>query len=821
MKRREFLKYSGMGLAAVPSLGATREVSLELSKNDGPPPPPVEWAISELKKTVTVREGAPFRIVIQGWGERPVRVPGQPRESFSIRPESNGITVIGNGTRAVVYAITDLAQHGAQIAEAIHESPANPVRSVTRCLVSDVEDKPWYNDRAMWPEYLGMVAKNRFNRFSLAFGIGYDFARDIRDCYFHFPYPFLMDVKGYNVRAKGLSDAERDHNFEMLKFIAKETVRKGLDFQLAIWTHAFTWANSPNANYTIEGLTPEKHAAYCRDALARILAEVPEISGLTFRVHGESGVAEGSYDFWKTLFGAAVECGRKVGIDMHAKGMDQKMIDTALSTGLPITISPKFMAEHMGLPYQQAGIREQEMPTQREGFFALSEGERRFMRYSYGDLFDEKRKYDVVFRIWPGTQHLLLWGDPEFAASYGKAFQFCGAKGVEWCEPLAFKGKKGGGGSGHRCAYKDASLNPKWDWQKFEYSYMLFGRGLYNLASVPKAVSPAEVSLAHVSRILPLITSAHGPSAANNNYWPEMYYNESIVDPRAKHPYSDSPQPRRFGTVSPFDPEMFARVDDYAASLLDGKPSLKYTPLEVAAWLDSLASHDKPERTPRIWAEDIAIQAGIGRFFAAKFRTGVLWAIYEKTADRAALEESLKQYRAARSAWATFAERAKAVYLPDIPFGFEYQQRGHWIDRLVQIDEDIAKMEQKLADAKPNGSAAKYISAVLSPAPRPKWNCAHRPPERFQPGAEITVSLTVEGKQPANAMLHYRHVNQVERFVTAPMAGTPLRATIPATYTNSQYPLQYYFSIESASMYPGIGPNLAGQPYFVVENRSA
>jgi len=802
------LKWSGLGLAGVPALGAGREVSLEVAKDPVTQSAPVQWAIAELKKVVTVREGAPMRVTL-------VRAP-LATEAYRMAPVSGGLRVEAGDVRGMVYALNELAQRGAQVSGPMNESPANPVRSVTRCFVSDVEDKPWYNDRAMWPEYLGMLAKNRFNRFSLAFGIGYDFARDIRDCYFHFPYPFLMDVKGYSVRAKGLPDDERDHNFEMLKYIAKETVKKGLDFQLAIWTHAFTWANSPNANYIIEGLTPEKQAAYCHDGLARILAEVPEISGLTFRVHGESGVAEGSYDFWKTLFGAAKDCGRKVGIDMHAKGMDGKMIDTALSTGLPITISPKFMAEHMGLPYQQAGIRELEMPTQREGFFALSEGERRFMRYSYGDLFDEKRKYDVVFRIWPGTQHLLLWGDPEFSAAYGKAFQFCGAKGVEWCEPLAFKGKKGGGGSGHRCAYKDDSLNPKWDWQKFEYSYMLFGRGLYNPASVPKAVSPPELSLSHASRIPPLITSSHGASAANNNYWPEIYYNMSIVDPRAKHPYSDSPQPRRFGTVSPFDPEMFARIDDYAADLVAGKPSLKYSPLEVAGWLEELAAKAVPEGAPRVWAEDIRIQAGIGRFFAAKFRSGVLWAIYEKTSDRAALEESLKQYKAARSAWAAFAERAKSVYLPDIPFGYEYQQRGHWADRLVQIDEDIVKMEQRLADAKPNGSAAKAIAAVLTPVSRPQWKCSHTPPGRFQPGSAVMVTLAVEGKAPASAMLHYRHVNQVERFVTVPMTGAPLRGTIPAEFTKSPYPLMYYFSLEGSSMFPGVGANLTQQPYYVL-----
>src|SRR5689334_358962 len=814
MDRRDFLKWSGLGLAGVPAWGAGRAVALEVSKDAVAQSAPVQWAIEELKKVVTVRADAPQKIGIMGVPEAAGLGVG---ESFGIIPGGNRLVVRGTDARGLVYGIAELARNAAQenfgVREPVIERPSNRVRSVTRCFVSDVEDKPWYNDREMWPEYLGMLVKNRFNRFALAFGIGYDFARDIRDCYFHFPYPFLMDVKGYSVRANPLPDEERDSNFAMLKYIAKETVKKGLDFQLAIWTHAYQWENSPKANYIIEGLTPEKHAAYCRDALARILAEVPEISGLTFRVHGESGVAEGSYDFWKTLFGAAKDSGRKIGIDMHAKGMDGKMIDTALSTGLPISISPKFMAEHMGLPYQQAGIRDLEMPTKREGFFALSEGERRFMRYSYGDLFDEKRKYDVVFRIWPGTQHLLLWGDPEFAAAYGKAFQFCGAKGVEWCEPLSFKGKKGGGLPGGRCAYLDASLAPIWDWQKFEYSYQLFGRGLYNPASVPKATTPPEIALANASRILPLITSSHGASAANNNYWPEMYYNMSIVDAKAKHPYGDSPAPKRFGTVSPFDPEMFARIDDHADDLVAGRVGLKYSPVEVAGWLDDLAAKAKPDGAPRRWAEDIAIQAGIGRFFAAKFRSGVLWRIFEKTGDRAALEESLKQYRAARAAWAAFAERAKSVYRPDIPFGYDYQLRGHWADRLVQIDEDIARMQSKLEGSEANGTAAKAIAAVLKPEARKKWRCEHGAPSTFRAGEALEVSLAVEGAK--DVKLHYRHVNQVERFVAAPMAGSPWKATIPAEFTKSPWPLQYYFAVDGV-MYPGVGANLAQQPYFVV-----
>src|SRR5207248_10081289 len=131
----------------------------------------------------------------------------------------------------------------------------------------------------------------------------------------------------------------------------------------------------------------------------------------TFRIHGESGVAEGSYDFWKTVFDGVAQCGRAVEIDMHAKGIDQPMIDMALATGMPVKVSPKSWAEHMGLPYHQAAIRPTEMPKaggREDGFFSRSSGSRSFLRYGYGDLLSEDRRYDVLHRMWPGTQRLLL-----------------------------------------------------------------------------------------------------------------------------------------------------------------------------------------------------------------------------------------------------------------------------------------------------------------------------------------------------------------------------------------------------------------------------
>ncbi len=275
----------------------------------------------------------------------------------------------------------------------------------------------------------------------------------------------------------------------MLRFISDEAARRGLHFQLGLWTHAYQWTDSPERQLHDRGLTPQTHAAYCRAALETLLRACPAISGVTFRIHGESGVAEGSYEFWKTVFEGVTRCGRPVEIDMHAKGMDQAMIDLAVATGMPVNISPKYWAEHMGLPYHQAAIRPVELPRpdrKDQGFFSRSSGSRSFLRYGYGDLLAENRPYGVLHRMWPGTQRLLLWGDPASAAAYGRASSFCGSSGVELFEPLSFKGRKGSGLPGGRDAYADASLRPARDYEKYLYGYRLWGRLLYNPDAQPE-----------------------------------------------------------------------------------------------------------------------------------------------------------------------------------------------------------------------------------------------------------------------------------------------------------------------------------------------
>jgi hypothetical protein len=769
------------------------------------------------------------------------------------------LSVAGADPRGLSYGLLELADRvqnssdpaGAlALSRAAVEQPANRVRGVARLFTSDVEDKPWFNDREMWPRYFTMLAAQRFNRFQLAFGIGYDFLTNVTDAYFLFAYPFLLSVPGYRVRVPQLPDAERDANLAMLRYIAELAVARGLHFQLGLWMHGYRWIDSPSPNYTIEGLSRETHGPYCRDAVRALLQACPAIGGITFRIHGESGVEEGSYDFWKTVFEGVATCGRRVEIDMHAKGMTPEMLQIGLATGMPLRVSPKYWAEHMGMPYMQAAIREQERPRadQRAAdLMKFSAGSRSFLRYSYGDLLREDRRWSVMTRVWPGTQRLLLWGDPLTAAAHAEAFRFCGADGVEICEPLSFKGRRGSGIAGSRCGYTDASLEPKWDWQKYACFYRLWGRLTYNPHAEPDswrrflrarfgpAAPAAGAALANAARILPIVTTAYCPSAANNNYWPEMYTNQSLADAAHYTPYSDTPPPRVFGNASPLDPQLFSSMNEFAGELLSGERTGKYSPVEVAQWLEDYAAAaadnlrqaethaagaDRPEF--RRAAIDVEIQAGLGRFFGAKFRAGVLFAIYERTGDRAALDQAVSLYRQARAAWAAFAGKAKNVYVADITVGEHPWLRGHWLDRLPAIDADIERIARQPVGSGqpvPEERIRKAVEETLGRPRRVRIACWHDPPARFRPAQPLLLDLALSG--PATARLLYRHVNQAERYQALDLMarGSVYRATIPADYTDSPYPLQYYFEVRRAGavdLYPGFAPELNNQPYYVV-----
>jgi len=842
--------------------------------------PPIVWAMGQLQEALQQKGIATdirYNLAsIHEPGERIIVTPGEsglartlsnhrgielPTSAESLALISGHIQnesvlmITGADMRGLVYGILELADRVTYCETPIAmlrgidvsvEQPVNSIRSITRLFVSEIEDKSWFYDKTFWESYLSMLMTQRFNRFSLTLGLGYDSPKEVLDSYFIFAYPYLVTVPGYPVMVRRLPEGEREKNLAMLQFISQEASRRGLHFQLGLWGHAYECVNSPDVNYIIEGLTKDTHADYCRNAVRTLLQACPDIDGITFRAHYESGIPDGSKSFWETVFQGVAECGRRVEIDLHAKGISYGQIEMALNTGMPVRVTPKLTAEHMGLPAHQAAMREMErVPSPNS-----TNPRNSIARYGYSDFLSEKREYGVYYRIWPGKQKILLWGDPSLAGGYGRYAGFSGSLGMEVSEPLCFKGRQGSGVSPERRIYADDSLIPDGgNWRKYLYTYRIWGRHLYNPDTDPEsyrrylrtefgtAALHVEKALAHASRVLPLITSSHLPAGSAMTYWPEMYTNMPITRSGLYHPYGDTPKPKVFGRVSPLDPAMFSPANEFVDDLIQGRPHARYSPVDVAGWLEgfatvsteqlSLAQQNVSDPTDPSFRRvfiDVSVQNGLGMFFAQKLRAAVAFTLYEEKGDLDCLRDAVYFYRAARSAWAGIIQQTENVYVDELGFGHSPHIRGHWKDRLPAIDQDLNYMEQLLREkigesaafpTEPSESASGWLD------PRPILpSCEHTIPVGFDPGQPLDLLLSSRSPRIHSVRLHYRHVNQVEAYQIETMsekAGV-WRYTLPGDFTDSDYPLMYFFELLDdrghAWFYPGFEQDLANQPYY-------
>jgi hypothetical protein len=201
--------------------------------------------------------------------------------------------------------------------------------------------------------------------------------------------------------------------------------------------------------------------------------------------------------------------------------------------------------------------------------------------------------------------------------------------------------------------------------------------------------------------------------------------------------------------------------------------------------------------------------------------------LYEKSKDRRPLEESLVLYKNSRAIWAELSRLTDGVYMKDITVGEQLYQRGHWLDRLPAMDKDIAIVERLTTQAttSSNPQLTRAIEAVRIKPIRLLKNVQHTPARSFRAGQPLMLSLQTE--TAASVALHYRHVNQAERYTAARMINRRgiYRLVIPSSYTDTKYPLQYYFQIHPKDgdtyLYPGFDDLHQQSPYFIVRNKAA
>ena len=786
------------------------------------------------------------------------------KESFLINPikkDFSKVIIYGYDTRGLIYAITEIADrienrtekklNLKKIFKKTSESPKTKIRSISKCFVSDIEDLKWFYNKTMWEEYLDMLISNRFNRFTFTLGMQYNYPYGnefIKDVYFYLAYPFLVKPQGYEVYAEGINKQHRDKNLKMLKFISDEASKRGLDFQLAIWTQRYDFNNVPNANYQIKNI-PKNYAEYCSDSLLNILKSCPSISGITLRVHVECGIPERDYKFWEIYFNAIKKLRRNINLDLHAKGIDNKLINLALNVTQDVTVSPKYIAEHMGLPYHQTSIRKQEMPPKIkvDKKWIFSEGERKFLRYSYGDLLTNKRKYGILFRIWPGTQRVLIWGDPDLARGYGKHSSFCNSLGVELCEPLSFKGRMGAGIKNGRFNYSKKKLRTKYDWQKYIYTYKVWGRCVYNYETdddnygryfrkkFGKASGDLIHSLSYSSKILPFFTLVHGVSASNNSYWPEIYENMSTVDKAPNLPYSyDLHKPSRFGMATSQDPQLIMSPFDFATCIYKNNIIKKYSPITMSNWLKeySLKSNKfllkavKKNRNLntqefRRLEIDIKILSSIGIFFSYKIRSSCYWELYIKSKNQYIGKSALKYYNMAYNAWYAASNISRKYYFKDLTYGPQSWLRGRWDDRLPAIKADIIKMKNILKNNKSKKFVFKNFDKIKNWKNNQQFKIQHK--INIKNNGNIEIYLDYKKRDRKKLYVNFRSVNQSYKWKKSILIlkNNKYFGKILKKNFSSEFPIQYYFELidNNISLFcPGINKNLSNQPYYIINN---
>ena len=141
-----------------------------------------------------------------------------------------------------------------------------------------------------------------------------------------------------------------------------------------------------------------------------------------------------------------------------------------------------------------------------------------------------------------------------------------------------------------------------------------------------------------------------------------------------------------------------------------------------------------------------------------------------------------------------------------------------------------SKMQTPPTSPESSHNVEQAILAAAGSPKRPSFRCVHTPPASFHPGQPLSLSLLIPGEAahdaPSAVHLYYRHVDQAERWLSVAMqrGHDAYSAAIPGSYTDSAFPLQYYFVLQrgadAAWLYPAFNATLSNQPYYAIWKRS-
>ncbi len=557
----------------------------------------------------------------------------------------------------------------------VQESPLVPVRSMAVLLHSRDCEKDWYYSKEYWEEYFAMLAADRWNAFNLIFSHQTPYLSPL--------YAFHVKVEEHpEVKAKGLTEAERLRNLETLRYISSLARKRGLEFTLGIWQQiAWEGKNQGSRQESmVTGLTRKNMHSYTYHALLNLLRECPDIQTVQLRINHESGIDyDEQTEFYRSaVFQAIKDCGRPVKLEARNVGLLRETLQAALDMGLPTRVSHKYWGEHMVFPHHPTRI---------------------MWTYSYGDWLKYPQKYENLYQVWSlGSHRLLLWGDPEYVRRFAPTTLFQDASGFEICAPLSQKGY--GNPPGAWRIFRDKEREHfRWEYERYWSTYLLFGRLTYNPSESDeiwtrelrvrfgKEAAPAAAGAYRAaSRVLPLIMGTATPDY-NMYTWAEKDSGGLI---------------NFYLHYGSYDPYRIASFDEFIRDVAAGRTTGKDSPEDMAVHLESEAAeierHLKDadgtgiQGDKEYWAthKDFEILMGMARFFAQKIRATYQLGFFYETGDLSLLEQAIDHAENALDIWKKLAATAEEIYSPNLIMG--PGSYGHWKDNIVFVENDLQQL---------------------------------------------------------------------------------------------------------------------------------
>jgi hypothetical protein len=606
------------------------------------------------------------------------------------RKDANQLIVAGYDDVGLMYAlleIADMVEHSptpktwfANVTE-ISESPKNSMRRMRVLMHHAANEKNWYHSLEYWDWYIGMLAANRFNGLNLVYSHQTPYMAPM--------YAWHVQVDEFpNVRAKGVSEAERQENLKVMRHIAKLCHDRGIELTIGVWQH-LPWFNSylktrPDQESLVEGLDQKNIGRYTYLALTKLLKECPGIARIQIRPNEESGIlpADQTVFYRDSVMRAIKEAEPRVKLDLRTVDVLEGTVKAARDADLDVRTSVKFYGEFLSQPYT---------PLQ-----TITPG------YSYNQYLQKPHPNPVYSEVWMlGSHRVLLWGSEHYGREFSRNASYGGTIGFETDGPMAQKGFLKPSTPAWRFFKHPEDEYFTHEIERFWAFFRTIGRFGYNpdtpheiwLRPFHKRFGAAAEQMAQAyesaSRILALVISSHVENP-NNYTWPEISMGGVVS---------------AYTALNGMDMGMFPSIDDQVNDELAGRPTGHLGPTRLATLYEKIADQSEKalsdavaansnlndSKEYRATAKDFRILEHLARYHADRQREGYNMARFYRTGDASLLPAALQQSEAAVKQWQELVAIAEPHYYPNLQTGMI--ENGHWKDKnfIVEVNPKIVR----------------------------------------------------------------------------------------------------------------------------------